>query len=158
MPPVKFTTSDQGACIECLRAVLGHRVRLNNQLKWAFMMAAPPPPPAGAGAGAGGAGAPPPPPPGGGPGAPPPPPPGGSPGGPNLLAQLVQAMQLAAAALPPPGPGAPPRVKIPPPIFKGLPGERPEAHLMRANDWMDTYLIPVVQKPVNFKHTLDHLA
>ena len=67
-------------------------------------------------------------------------------------------MQLVAAALPPPGPGAPPRVKIPPPIFKGLPGERPEAHLMRANDWMDAYLIPVVQKPVNFKHTLDHLA
>ena len=122
------------------------------------MMAAPPPPPAGAGAGVGGVGAPPPPPPGGGPGAPPPPPPGGGPRGPNLLAQLVQAMQLAAAALPPPGPGAPPRVKIPPPIFKGLPGERPEAHLMRANDWMDTYLIPVVQKPVNFKHTLDHLA
>ena len=119
-------------------------------------MAAPPPPPAGAGAG--GAGAPPPPPPGRGPGAPPPSPPGGSPGGPNLLAQLVQAMQLVAAALPPPGPGAPPRVKIPPPIFKGLPGERPEAHLMRANDWMDTYLIPVVQKPANFKHTLDHLA
>ena len=29
---------------------------------------------------------------------------------------------------------------------------------MRANDWMDTYLIPVVQKPANFKHTLDHLA
>ena len=68
-------------------------------------MAAPPPPPAGAGAGAGGAGA------------PPPPPPGSGPGGPNLLAQLVQAMQLAAAALPPPGPGAPSRVKIPPPIF-----------------------------------------
>ena len=70
-------------------------------------------------------------------------------------------MQAAAAVLPPPGPGAPlppPRVKIPPPIFKGLPGERPEAHLMRANDSMDTYLIPVVQKPANFKHTLDHLA
>ena len=122
-------------------------------------MAAPPPPPAGAGAGAGGGGPGAPPPPlGGGPGAPPPPPPGG---GPVLLAQLVQAMQAAAAALPPPGPGAPPpppRVKIPPPIFKGLPRERPEVHLMRANDWMDTYLIPVVQKPANFKHTLDHLA
>ena len=112
-------------------------------------MAAPLPPPAGAGAGAGagGVGAPPSPFPGRGLGAPPPPPPGSGPEGPNLLAQLVQAMQLAAAALPPPGPGAPPRVKIPPPIFKGLPGERPEAHLMRANDWMDTYLIPVVQKP-----------
>ena len=121
-------------------------------------MAAPPPHPGGAGAGASAGGG------GGGPAAPPPPPLGGGPGGlggPNLLAQMVQAMQLAAAALPPPGPGVPPpplRVKIPPPIFKGLPGERPEAHLMRANDWMDTYLIPVVQKPTNFKHTLDHLA
>ena len=57
-------------------------------------MAAPPPPPGGAGAG-GGAG-------GGVPTAPPPPPPGRGLGGPNLLAQMVQAMQLAAAALPPP--------------------------------------------------------
>ena len=70
-------------------------------------MAAPPPPPGGAGAG-GGASA------GGGGGVPatplPLPPsrgPGGL-GGPNLLAQMVQAMQLAAAALPPPGPGAHP--------------------------------------------------
>ena len=53
-------------------------------------MAAPPPPPGGASAGGGG-----------GPAAPPPPPPGRGLGGPNLLAQLVQAMQLAATALPP---------------------------------------------------------
>ena len=51
-----------------------------------------------------------------------------------------------------------PRVKIPPPIFKGLPGERLEAHLLRANDWIDTYNILPVNKPTNFKHTLDHLA
>ena len=50
------------------------------------------------------------------------------------------------------------QVKIPPTIFKGLPGERPEAHLLRANDWMDTYNVPPVNKPANFKHTLDHLA
>ena len=66
------------------------------------------------------------------------------------------------AGLPAPGPGglAPPlpRVKIPFPIFKGLPGDRPEAHLLRANDWMDTYNILLVNKPTNFKHTLDHLA
>ena len=43
-------------------------------------------------------------------------------------------------------------------IFKGLPGERPEAHLLRANDWMDMYNILPVNKPTNFKHTLDHLA
>ena len=29
-----------------------------------------------------------------------------------------------------------PRVKIPPPIFKGLPGERPDAHLLATEDWM----------------------
>ena len=70
-------------------------------------------------------------------------------------------MQAAAALLPAPGPGPaplPPRVKISPPIFKGLPGERPEAHLLRANDWMDTYNILSVNKPANFKHTLNHLA
>ena len=78
-----------------------------------------------------------------------------------LLAQLVAAMQAAGAGLPAPGPGPappPPRVKIFPPIFKGLPGERPEAHLLRANDWMDTYNILPVNKPANFKHTLDHFA
>ena len=85
------------------------------------------------------------------------------PAGAALLAQLVAAMQAAVAGLPAPGPGPgpappPPRVKISPPIFKGLPGERPEAHLLRANDWMDTYNILLVNKPANFKHTFDHLA
>ena len=87
-------------------------------------------------------------------------PPGPSPAEATLLAQMVAAMQGAAAGLPAPGPGpAPPlpRVKISP-IFKVLPGERPEAHLLRANDWMDTYNILPVNKPANFKHTLDHLA
>ena len=70
-------------------------------------------------------------------------------------------MQAAVAGLPAPGPGLappPPRVKISPPIFKGLSGKRPEAHLLRANDWMDTYNILPVNKPANFKHTLDNLA
>ena len=30
-----------------------------------------------------------------------------------------------------------PKVKIPPPVFKGLPGERPDAHLLAASDWME---------------------
>ena len=30
-----------------------------------------------------------------------------------------------------------PRVKIPPPIFKGLPGERPDAHRYATEDWME---------------------
>ena len=68
-------------------------------------------------------------------------------------------MQAAAARLLAPGPGpAPSPSPISPPIFKGLPGERPEAHLLRTNDWMDTYNILPVNKPANFKHTLDHLA
>ena len=131
-------------------------------------MAAPVPPGGGPGGPGGPGGGPPPPPP------PPPPglpglagpadplgPPGPPPAGAALLAQLVAAMQAAAAGLPAPGPGPaplPPRVKKSPPIFKGLPRERPEAHLLRANDWMDTYNILPVNKPANFKHTLDHLA
>ena len=123
--------------------------------------------PTGGGARGLGGGPPPPPP------SPPPPPPGPvgltgppgpsgpPPGGAALLAQLVAVMQAATAGLLAPGPGpAPPlpRLKISPPIFKGLPGERPEAHLLRANDWMDTYNILPVNKPANFKHTLNHLA
>ena len=30
-----------------------------------------------------------------------------------------------------------PRVKIPPPMFKGLPGERPDAHIYATEDWME---------------------
>ena len=137
-------------------------------MHWVFKMAAPVPPGGGAeGLGGGPAPAPPPPPlpPPGlpwpvgpvGPAGPPGPPPAGA----ALLAQLVATMQAAVAGLPAPGPGPvppPPRVKISPPIFKGLPGERIEAHLLRANDWIDTYNILPVNKPANFKHTLDHLA
>ena len=148
------------------------RVRFNLLLHWVFEMAVPIPPPGGRAGGAGGVGG----------GAMPPPsklppipgtvgptgplgpagPPGPLPAGAALLAQMVAAMQVAAAGRPTPSPGGPapplPRVKLPPPIFKGLPGERPEAHLLRANDWMDTYNILPFNKPANFKHTLDHLA
>ena len=115
-------------------------------------MAAPLPPGGGARGLGGGLAPPPPPPPPGPPGPVEPvglagPPPAGA----ALLAQLVAAMQAAVAGLPAPGPGPvppPSRVKISP-IFKGLPGERPEAHLLRANDWMDTYNILPVNKPAN---------
>ena len=30
-----------------------------------------------------------------------------------------------------------PKVKIQPPVFKGLPGERPDAHLLATADWME---------------------
>ena len=150
-----------------IRQLLAQRVELDSLLHWVFAMAAPVPPPRGGAGGAGGGGGPPP---------PPPPPPVPGPAGPQgppgplgpppardaLLAQLVAAIQAAATGAPAPGPGGlvppPPRVKLPPPIFKGLPGERPEAHLLRANDWMDTYNILPVNKPTSFKHTLDHLA
>ena len=143
------------------------RVGFNPLLHWVVEMAAPVPPGGGA-RGPGGGPAPPPPPPPGPPGpvglvgpAGPLGPPGPPPTGAALLAQLVAAMQAAAAGLLAPGPGPappPPRVKISPPIFKCLPEERPEAHLFRAKGWMDTYNILLVNKFANFKHTLDHLA
>ena len=30
-----------------------------------------------------------------------------------------------------------PKVKIQPPVFKGLPGERPDVHLLATSDWME---------------------
>ena len=30
-----------------------------------------------------------------------------------------------------------PRVKIQPPVFKGIPGERPDAHLLATAEWME---------------------
>ena len=132
-----------------------NRVGFNLLLHWVFEMAAPITPPGG---GAGGGAVPPPPPPIPGPVGPP----GPLSAGAALLAQMVAAMQAAAAGIPTPGPGGPapplPRVKLPPLIFKCLPGQRSEVHLLRANDWMDTYNILPVNKPANFKHTLDHLA
>ena len=51
------------------------------------------------------------------------------------------------------------RRRIPPPIFKGNPGERPEAHILRAKDWMEAIGITKdLDKRQNFKLTLDHLA
>ena len=46
--------------------------------------------------------------------------------------------------------------RISPPTFKGEPGERPEAHLLRALDWFDAIGI-VTDKDMlrNFRHTLD---
>ena len=49
---------------------------------------------------------------------------------------------------------------IKPPIFRGDDGERPEAHLMRAMDWLDATdpTMNEVQKVQNFRLTLDHNA
>ena len=46
-----------------------------------------------------------------------------------------------------------PRVKIPPPIFKGLPGERPDAHIYAAEDWMEAMHFRENQYIDKFKHT-----
>ena len=51
-----------------------------------------------------------------------------------------------------------PKVKIQPPVFKGLPGERPDAHLLAASDWMEAMRIAPDDLIDNFKHTLQHLA
>ena len=60
------------------------------------------------------------------------------------------------------------RRRIPPPSFKGQPGERPEAHILRVNDWLEA--IGIDQERIkskdmldwhrvnNFKFTLDSLA
>ena len=51
-----------------------------------------------------------------------------------------------------------PQVKIPPPIFKGLPGERHDAHIYAAEDWMEAMHFRENQYIDKFKHTLNHLA
>ena len=51
-----------------------------------------------------------------------------------------------------------PRAKIPPPIFKGLPGERPDAHIYAAEDWMEAMHFSENQYIDKFKHTLNHFA
>ena len=51
-----------------------------------------------------------------------------------------------------------PKVKIPPPVFKGVPGERPDAHLLAAADWMEAMQLKPHNFIDNFKHTLQHLA
>ena len=51
-----------------------------------------------------------------------------------------------------------PWVKIPPPIFKGLPGERSDAHIYAAEDWMEAMHFREDQYIDKFKHTLNHLA
>ena len=49
---------------------------------------------------------------------------------------------------------------IKPPIFRGDDGERPEAHLMRAQDWLEAIdpTMTEVQRIQNFRLTLDHNA
>ena len=48
------------------------------------------------------------------------------------------------------------RKRIQAPIFKGMIGERPEPHLLRAVDWFDSQGIRRdIDKVYNFKHTLD---
>ena len=51
-----------------------------------------------------------------------------------------------------------PQVKIPPPIFKGIPGEQPDVHLLAAQDWMEAMLFKDDDYIDKFKHTLQHLA
>ena len=51
-----------------------------------------------------------------------------------------------------------PRVKIHPPIFKGTPGERPDAHIYAADDWMEVMRVRRDDFITKFKHTLNHLA
>ena len=45
-----------------------------------------------------------------------------------------------------------------PPIFKGLPRERPDAHIYATEDWMEAMHFREDQYIDKFKHTLNHLA
>ena len=49
-------------------------------------------------------------------------------------------------------------MKIPPPIFKGIPGECPDAHVFAVEDWMEAMHFRENQYIDKFKHTLNHLA
>ena len=51
-----------------------------------------------------------------------------------------------------------PKVKIQPPVFKGMPGERPDAHLLATADRMEAMRIHPDDFIENFKHILQHLA
>ena len=51
-----------------------------------------------------------------------------------------------------------PKVKIHPPIFKGIPGERPDAHIYAAEDWMEAMRVRRDDYIIKFKCTLNHLA
>ena len=51
-----------------------------------------------------------------------------------------------------------PRVKIHPPIYKGTPGERPDAVIYAAEDWMEVMRVRRDDFITKFKYTLNHLA
>ena len=83
---------------------------------------------------------------------------------PNPIHELIAALREAAL-----GPARPerhgldpprerPRVKIQPPVFKGMPGERPDVHLLAAADWMEVMRVHPIDFIDNFRHTLQHLA
>ena len=49
-------------------------------------------------------------------------------------------------------------VKIPPPVFKELPAEWPDAHLLATEDWMEAMCFHRNEYVDKFKHTLQHLS
>ena len=87
-----------------------------------------------------------------------------SPENPNPINELIAALHAVAVDPVIPGrhgldpPRERPRVKIQPPVFKGMPGERPDAHLLAATDWMEAVRVHPIDFVDNFKHTLQHLA
>ena len=51
-----------------------------------------------------------------------------------------------------------PDKKVSPPIFEGLPGEKPEPHLLKANGWLENNSSPDHEKSHDFRYTLDDVA
>ena len=84
---------------------------------------------------------------------------------PDPIHELIAALREATLGPLHPGhhgldplPDNRPRVKIQPPVFKGISGERPDAHLLAAEDWMVAMRIRPGDFIENFRHTLQHLA
>ena len=48
--------------------------------------------------------------------------------------------------------------KVSPPIFKGLPGEKPDLHLLKTKDLLRYNRTPDHQKSHNFQYTVDNIA
>ena len=88
----------------------------------------------------------------------------------NLMRSTADALHELRREMKPPAPPTPAEEaerriatsrKIPPPIFKGEMGDKPDTHVIRSEDWMDSLGIEARDNKVrkeHFKYTLDGTA
>ena len=67
----------------------------------------------------------------------------------NVLQQMVDALSAQRRR---------PNKKASPPISKGLPGDKPDPHLFKENNWLKNNRTPDHEKSYNFIYTLDDVA